>query len=303
MKLFGEYLVEHNIISEEVLVEALISQIKQLPSVTEIVFEQKLLDVKDLLSVFRQQSHKHCGFIEAAMDLGYWKPEISAEVDKQAAERRIPLGELLVKQGTVKMEQITKALDEFFGEGIHLLKDAEPAIAAKPAPAAPGASVLAASQVAPAGQVAAADLSKNSSYCDLLTAAFKLRITEAFCKLANGATGKDELRTIAEELRRTKGAARLVGAEHSEKLVAKLEDLVIEINKKKISEFNSEINSKLPKVSKDIVDAIWELKDVLAGGKAESEVLATPKKQDALKELIGALDLLKFDLSFVGMDN
>src|SRR4051794_2638529 len=105
MKLFGEYLVEKEIISEAVLVEAVVFQIKALPSIAETVHQHKLIENKLFLDVIRQQHHKQCGFVEAASSLGLWTSQIAGEVEKRTLERRIPLGEVLVKMGSVKIEK------------------------------------------------------------------------------------------------------------------------------------------------------------------------------------------------------
>ena len=58
MKLFGEFLIEKNVIGNETLAKALVMQIKSLPSIPEVVLESNLLTVDQLLSVLRLQQGK-----------------------------------------------------------------------------------------------------------------------------------------------------------------------------------------------------------------------------------------------------
>jgi len=282
MKLFGEYLVEKKIINEETLAQALVTQIKGLPSIAEIVFENKLLKVRQFLDIIRQQNHRQCGFVEAASDLKLWQPDLSKEIDRRIQTLRIPLGEVLVKMGTVTMEQITRALDEFFGDGVHLKEDA--AIVAAELITSPPSS------------------SEYSTYCDLLRVELKERVVGAMSEVAANAPNKEALKLLCDELRRLKGAARLVGAEHSEKLLAKVEDTFCEIVKRKYSEFGSELKAKLPKAGSDSIDFLFMFKNAMEAGSTESALLSVAKTDSAFKEIIGCLDVIKFDFSFLGLE-
>jgi hypothetical protein len=116
MKLFGDYLVERKLISNQVLAEVLIEQLKSIPSTAEVVFEYKLLSTDQILAVLRKQTEAKKGFVEAARDLELWSEDIARRVEEVLGVVRIPLGQLLINSGKVSIEQITDALDHFLSE-------------------------------------------------------------------------------------------------------------------------------------------------------------------------------------------
>lgn len=115
-KLFGEYLVEKGHLTKSSLLEALVQQIKTIPSITEVIFNEKLMDHEKHLQILLQQHQKKIGFIEAAKQLNLWSDELHSEVDKYITQKKIPLGEILVKSGTITLDVIAEALDIFLTE-------------------------------------------------------------------------------------------------------------------------------------------------------------------------------------------
>lgn len=113
MKYFGQYLVSKGIISEELLTDALIEQLSDLPSVVGIVRKKNLLSSSQLLAVFACQTEKQLEFKQACADLGIWNNEINDTVKKELEGLRVPLGQILIKKGATDLQTITKALDEF----------------------------------------------------------------------------------------------------------------------------------------------------------------------------------------------
>jgi hypothetical protein len=116
MKFFGDYLVEKKLISEETLADALVRQVRALPSTAEVVHEKKLISPEKLLQIFRLQTKTHAGFIEAASELKAWSDQIQTEVEDHLATIRPPLGQVLVESGKMTAQQIMNALDEFISE-------------------------------------------------------------------------------------------------------------------------------------------------------------------------------------------
>jgi hypothetical protein len=115
-KLFGEYLVEKGHLSKSGLLTALVQQIKTIPSITEVIFDQGLMEHESMLKVLLHQHHNKLGFAEAAKQLNLWTPEIHNQLDKHIVESKIPLGEILVNSGTVSLDVIAEALDVFLTE-------------------------------------------------------------------------------------------------------------------------------------------------------------------------------------------
>jgi hypothetical protein len=113
MKYFGEYLVSKGIVNDDCLVETLITQVRDLPSVAEILFEKKALPAKIFLRAFEVQHEKKVDFRQACRELSVWTEDLDGLVAKAVQERKTPLGQLLVKAGHTDITTLTKALDEF----------------------------------------------------------------------------------------------------------------------------------------------------------------------------------------------
>ena len=58
MKLFGEYLIERNIVSTEQMVAALIRQTSKLPGMAEMAYNKKLMRPDQLFKIMKFQNIK-----------------------------------------------------------------------------------------------------------------------------------------------------------------------------------------------------------------------------------------------------
>lgn len=115
MKLFGEYLIEKEAISNGQLLAALIAQIKSSTSVPEVIYDEKLLSESDLLRVLALQTKRRIGFIEAAKECQLWTEEIQVLTEKCLLKKRRPIGEILIEQGVIQVDVLSKCLDDFLG--------------------------------------------------------------------------------------------------------------------------------------------------------------------------------------------
>lgn len=113
MKRFGRFLVEKGLITEEALLQALVRQVEELPCVQSIVQESKVLSVQEQLATFERQWQTGAEFRRSALELGFWSDHLQQEVRQRLVAKRKPLGQLLVEQGKLTLDQLTKALDEF----------------------------------------------------------------------------------------------------------------------------------------------------------------------------------------------
>lgn len=116
MRLFGEYLVEKKIVSENQLLDALIAQIDTQASIAKISRELGLLQPHEFLAILKKQSIERISFIEAGLELKMWTREKSEHVFSAMAVDRTPLGEILVRNQVIDIVTLTKALDDFFAE-------------------------------------------------------------------------------------------------------------------------------------------------------------------------------------------
>lgn len=116
MKLFGEFLVSQNVITEDSLANALIEQIRQTPSFAEIAWKEKLLTAPQILDLLKFQSQRRIGFLEAMKEAKSWTQDLENQLYARASEIRIPLGQILIQMGASTSQAITSALDEFLGQ-------------------------------------------------------------------------------------------------------------------------------------------------------------------------------------------
>lgn len=116
MKLFGEFLVEKNLIKEEQLLDALLVQIDEQPSIARLIFQNNILSIPQILDVLKSQMENKMSFLGAAETFSFWDSQKEVKVKKLISSHKIPLGEILVKKKLVDLGTLTKYLDEFFGE-------------------------------------------------------------------------------------------------------------------------------------------------------------------------------------------
>lgn len=116
MKLFGEFLVQKGVITEELLLQAVVRQIAMLPATAEIILAHKILPPSQLLAVLKHQSQWRIDFIASAQALGVWSEEVASRLQKELAEVRVPLGMILINMGALEADQLPHYLDEYFAE-------------------------------------------------------------------------------------------------------------------------------------------------------------------------------------------
>lgn len=117
-KLFGEYLVQKSLITEEQLLDALIAQIEEQDSVVKIVRDLNLMNTNEVLQVLKAQVVSQRSFLDSAKDLGFWNQGKVEKIFNYMSAQRTPLGEILLKKKILDIGKLTSALDEYFGEKI-----------------------------------------------------------------------------------------------------------------------------------------------------------------------------------------
>jgi hypothetical protein len=112
-KYFGEFLVEKKLIQSSALIDALICQIEDLPSIPRIIKDEKLLSDDQIMQVFIHQQKNQCEFLSACQTLGFLNQGLISKLESNLKNRRKPLGEILVSLNLLDLKNLTKALDEF----------------------------------------------------------------------------------------------------------------------------------------------------------------------------------------------
>ena len=112
-KMFGDFLVEKGLVDQGTVLDLLIEQVKQAPSVAEVVHRHSLLPKEMQLNILRVQTMNGWDYQQASVHLGVWSNEIAARVATETTKSRTPIGQMLVQRSKIKFSDLTKALDEF----------------------------------------------------------------------------------------------------------------------------------------------------------------------------------------------
>jgi hypothetical protein len=114
--IFGEYLVEQNIIREKDLARALEIQKTDRVPLGQLALQNGLIDNKQLFRILSRQrkpEDKDKSFGKLAVEMEYLNQEqIETLLERQTHTNRL-LGEILVTQGLVSQMELIKALKKF----------------------------------------------------------------------------------------------------------------------------------------------------------------------------------------------
>ena len=117
--IFGEYLVEHNIIRKRDLAHALKIQKTDRVPLGQLALQKELIDNKQLFRILSRQrkpEDKDKSFGKLALEMEYLNQEqIENLLERQTHTNRL-LGEILVTQGLVSQMDLIKALKKFRSE-------------------------------------------------------------------------------------------------------------------------------------------------------------------------------------------
>ena len=117
--IFGEYLVEQNIVRPEDLARALELQKTDRVPLGQLAMQKGLIDNKQLFRVLSRQrkpEEKNKSFGKLAVAMQYLSQEqVETLLEQQTHTNRL-LGEILVSQGWVSQMELIKALKRFRSE-------------------------------------------------------------------------------------------------------------------------------------------------------------------------------------------
>jgi hypothetical protein len=236
MKYFGEFLVEQELITSELLAKALVTQVKALPSVLEIVYEGRLLTHDQLLSVFKIQNQEKTGFVEAATKLKLWNQKLIGDVEQRLQSHRVPLGEVLVNLKALSIQQVTKALDDFLGER----QETPPAT--------------------------------NQAGGDLMPASLKSELLECFV-MKEARLERAKLEAILVRLNAIVEASESKAGPLFKDVLGRVTDLTQYVLQRKLEQIGPEAAKKIQTIGEMGVQLLWTLKDSSKDGADEKEIL------------------------------
>jgi hypothetical protein len=117
--IFGEYLVEHNIIQGKDLARALEIQKTDRVPLGQLAMQKGLIDNKQLFRILSRQrkpEERNKNFGKLAVEMEYLNQEqVETLLEQQTHTNRL-LGEILVSQGLVSQMDLIKALKKFRSE-------------------------------------------------------------------------------------------------------------------------------------------------------------------------------------------
>ncbi len=291
MKFFGEYLIEKEIINEQMLVDALVEQAKLTPSITEIVHRLKLLSPSELLKVIAHQSKNQTGFVEACKELNLWTDALRAHVAQEVSSTRTPIGQILINRGSASFDKITHALDEYLSE-----------IEKAPEVPANAPSELAKPTPAPAGATATRAISPEQiqDYCEIVNDSVRTTLTQFFASLKSGEPIVAEtIKSICDLLHRAAGTARFIQASSSEKIFSDLEAVLRTIDKQGADKLPSKAKQDLADIGTDFLEIIWGFRQKLIESGSEQDYLSAEDKKKHFDNFSSKNTVFQFDLSML----
>lgn len=282
MKLFGEYLIDKGLIDADALVDALIEQLRSLPTTVEVVRAQKLIGAEDIVKAFKIESETGQSFVAAARSLGIWTSAVESVVSREIKLRRMPLGQILVRRGVLSVEKMAAALDDYLGD---LPPDARKT---GRAPAtAPAVHLNSVQTETPLTEAVRGEFTDSRLS----------RFAEFFDGLVVSVPTSSDLQAVANELHLLRGTSRLVGAPRLERLVVLLEDSANFLAKFQKPEVES--LARLAVAAGDAVKVVRSLAEALGQGGAETSFFAENSNAAAFDSAYASLQHVRDELSRV----
>lgn len=301
--LFGEFLVQKGLMSAPVVLGMLIEQIRNQPSVAEIIFTEKLLTEMQQLEVLRVQSRTGWDYQQACVDRGYWSDTIATVVIQKSAQARTPIGQLIVKSGLMPFGELTRALDEFVGSCETDGATANVSLTSPPrVPPIGGAigsadskAISASNQVSQPlsteeRQFAMVDATLLAEYFEVLPenrlADIKL-ITRSWPEKSSQGQAElvaMEVRALSKELTAIQAAARFVRAELTEALAAIGSMMAMSVGKD-----IAFITEKAPEIGDAIMgiyNVTWQIRSLLAGNRSERLMWVNDEHRKSYEEAL-----------------
>jgi hypothetical protein len=111
---FGLYLKNNGIISAEQLVAALETQLATLPRVGQLALEEAIISPRDIFDVLRaQRESPDMRFGELAIEMGLMTRSELTRLLMVQADRKQPLAEVFIAQGTLSERQVAQEMVAF----------------------------------------------------------------------------------------------------------------------------------------------------------------------------------------------
>jgi hypothetical protein len=314
MKLFGEYLIEKNIVSTEQMVAALIRQTSKMPGMAEIAYNKKLLRPDQIFKILKLQNQSNCGFIEAARELNIWNDSVSGKFEKALDEVRTPIVQVLVEMEAAKIETVTHALDEFLGDVQDHYQElqnqpqqiqpettietvVEPEQTHQDQESYPGSDT----SIPPESESleVAPDNGESNQYFKLFNEEKRSQIENHFIQLENGGISIPVMNTIRENLQSLSSAARSAQVMMSASVLHGMVVMMDQILKTPATNMNEDFIARIGKVNIDAINFLWKLSVKIQSGAKEEELLSELELKKQYEAIAAAVEITRFDLDFL----
>ncbi len=113
--LFGEYLLEHGLVSESVLLAALDDQARSRPFTGTLAVDLGYLSVGQVLQVLNEQTITEKKFLATAIHLGFMNRSQADRIIALQRDRQTPIGQVLQQRAALSSKQLSEALKGYFG--------------------------------------------------------------------------------------------------------------------------------------------------------------------------------------------
>ena len=113
MPRFGQFLINNDIVTEVMVMEALVAQQKRQENIAGLAIAKKYLSVKQVLTVFNRLADSTASFTDMAEKLGYLTTSEVAMLKQQQQQSRPKIGEILVEMGVLKPATLDVMLEKY----------------------------------------------------------------------------------------------------------------------------------------------------------------------------------------------
>lgn len=112
-KFFGQYLLEHDILTKEQLLKAIAYQRSKSEKLGDLAIKKRYLTKSDVAKISREQLRTDMMFGELAVRMNYLTPDQLRELLTLQESSHIFLGEAIVESGFLSKQELDSALENF----------------------------------------------------------------------------------------------------------------------------------------------------------------------------------------------
>lgn len=310
---FGEFIIEKGIVNQEQVLSALMKQIETVPSACEIVYKNNLLNKDQVYQAINYQSKNKMGFVEACKKLDYWNEDVEKQVVTLVNKSRPPLGQILVSDGCVDLETLTKALDEFLSQVEAQSETAESKPHEAPSPE-PVDSTPTPTSIEDAPKEAPAEAPEKSSdefrkldsglvedFLQLFESEKIDMILEKMNQLDQGdflEKLKENLTPVVDEVHRLKGFAQFLKLQKNVQILTESEEILADLLQTS-SPPSAETANKVKDAILAAMGIVSELKESVKQNLTEENYFKEEANAKKYQVTLDQLAVVKFDLSLL----